>query len=540
MAAMALPLYSMQVYDRVLTSRNLITLVMVTGIALFMLAVYAVLDGLRGAILNRASVGIDRTISERTFEIVLQARLANPATGAARALRDVGTIRDFVSSGGLAAFLDLPWVPLFIVLAFSIHSMLGTVAVLGTILIAMAALGTEFLTRKHLIAAAKHTADAQRHSASILRDAETVSALGMRSTMQAVWMRHSELARSQQARATGLANTLLAATKFLRLAVQIAIMGVAGYLVIQQAIQPGIIFAASLLIGRSLAPVEQAVASWRRLVAAREAVASLAEVFAAVPVRKRSLELPRPAGRLSVENAFVTAPGTTMPLLKGVSFAIEPGETLAIVGASGSGKSTLVRAMAGIWSVASGAVRLDGAALSQWDPDLLGRFVGYLPQDVVFFEGTIAQNIARHGKIDGDEIIKAARIAGVHEAILRLPQGYETSVGVAGETLSGGMRQRVALARALYGGPSIVILDEPNSSLDAAGDQALAEALAKLKTCGTTVVLVSHRPNLVAGSDKVLVMAEGVIHAFGPREQIMQQAQRPRVVAGTGVVAQRA
>jgi PrtD family type I secretion system ABC transporter len=357
--------------------------------------------------------------------------------------------------------------------------------------------------------------------------------------MRALWLRHNEATLGQQVVTAARSGLLLSLTKFVRSGVQIAIMGVAAYLVINGAIQAGVIFAASLMIGRALAPVEQTVGSWRRFVAAREALGKISELFAVWPAHSQPLELPRPAGRLSVEGVYVTAPGTNHPLLKSVSFALEPGETLAIIGTSGSGKSSLVRVLTGIWPVATGAVRVDGAALSQWDPDQLGRYVGYVAQEITLFEGTIAQNIARHGAVDAPTVIRAARTAGVHEAILRLPQGYETRVGMTGETLSGGMRQRVALARALYGDPSIVILDEPNSNLDAAGDQALAEALASLKAGGKTVVVVSHKRGLIAQADKVLVMADGAVQAFGSRDEVLGRIGGPRVVAGTGTARSR-
>jgi ATP-binding cassette subfamily C protein len=540
LAALAMPLYSIQIYDRVLMSRNLTTLLMVTLITLFILAVYAALDGLRSAILNRASIGLDRTISEKVFDTVFRSRIDNPGTEAQRAFRDVGTIRDFVGGGGLVAFLDLPWVPVFVLLSFAIHPVLGIVALVSTILVAAAALASEALTRTSSLAAARHLAASQRHAAGVLRDAETISVLGMSGTMRAIWVRHHEAMLGRQAVTTGLCNLLLCVTKFIRSAVQIAIMGVAAYLVIEGAIQAGIIFAASLMIGRALAPVEQSVAAWRRFLAAREALAKLTEIFAASPTEFDPLELPRPAGRLCVEGVYATAPGTNDLLLRNVSFAVEPGEALAIVGASGSGKSSLVRVLTGIWPATAGSVRIDGATLSQWAPDHLGRHIGYVPQDITLFEGSIAQNIARHGVIDGVKVIAAAQLAGVHKSILALPRGYETPVGVTGETLSGGMRQRLALARALYGDPCLVILDEPNSNLDGAGDLALNDAIAGLKAAGKTVVMISHKLSLLGQADKVLVMSEGSVQAFGGRDAVMQAIGRPRVVAGTQTTAQAA
>jgi ATP-binding cassette, subfamily C, bacterial len=539
-AALAMPLYSIQVYDRVLTSRNLTTLVMVTLITTFVLGVYAALDGLRAAILNRASIALDRTLSEQVFDAVFRSRIANPGTEAHRAFRDVATIREFVGTGGLVAFLDLPWVPVFVALSFAIHPVLGLVAITSAVLVAVAALASEGLTRTSSLAAAKHLAAGQRHYLGVLRGAETISVLGMRGTMRAVWMGHHEAMLCRQAVTTGLCNVLLCVTKFVRAGVQIAIMGVAAYLVIEGAIQAGVIFAASLMIGRALAPVEQSVASWRRFIAAREAVGKLTEIFAASPAEAEPMELPRPAGRLSMEGVYTTAPRTNTLLLKNISFGVEPGEALAIIGASGSGKSSLVRVLTGIWPMTAGCVRIDGATLSQWAPDQIGRHIGYVPQDITLFEGTIAQNIARHGSVDGAKVIAAARAAGVHEAILRLPRGYESPVGVTGETMSGGMRQRVALARALYGDPAMVILDEPNSNLDAAGDEALAEAVARLKAAGKTVVMVSHKRGLLAQADKLLVMAEGGVQAFGGRDEVVRSLGRPRVVAGTEKATQMA
>jgi PrtD family type I secretion system ABC transporter len=534
-AVLTLPLYSMQVFDRVLTSRNLTTLVMVTLIAAFMLAVYAALDSLRAAILGRAAVATDRVLTEAAFDAVLAARLQNPATGATRAFRDIGAIREFLS-GGLAAFLELPFVPLFTLLSFLIHPVLGTVALVGTGLIAATALATELATRKPVAAASRHGAEAQRHLNGVLRDAETISALGMRGTMRAAWLDHHEASLAEQAAVSNVTSFMVSLAKLVRLGVQVAVMGVAASLVIAGSIQPGVLIAATLLIGRALAPVEQAVGAWRRLLAAREGFAKLDELFAAVPAPTQPLALPRPTGHLAVENAVIAAPGTTRALVKRVSFALEAGQTLAVVGPSGSGKSSLVRALAGVWPVAGGAIRLDGAALTQWSPDILGRHLGYVPQEISLFPGTVAQNIARHDTPDAAAVIKAAQLAGVHEAILRLPQGYETSVGLAGETLSGGLRQRVALARAVYGDPAIVILDEPNSNLDAAGDEMLAQALGRLKDAGKTVVVVSHKPSLVTAADHILVLADGATQAFGPRDEILKRRARPRVVSpGTAI-----
>jgi len=510
---------------------------MVTGITALFLVVYAALDALRSAILNRASVGFDRSLSVTAFDALFRVRMTDPLMSDGRPLRDVDGVRSFIASGGLAALLDLPWVPVFIALSFAIHVALGLVALVGSLLIAATALATEALTRAPTLAAANHAANSQRHSGDVLRSAETVRALGMQAAMRDIWLRHHEASVAEQAASAGLSDALTGITKLIRQSVQIAIMGVAAWLVIDGAINAGVIFAASLMIGRALAPVEQTVGNWRRVVAAREAWQSLSRLFAVAPAETAPLELPRPTGALSVEGIYVAAPGSRQPLVKNASFALAAGETLVVTGASGSGKSTLVRALTGVWSALGGAVRLDGAALTQWIPDRLGRHIGYVPQEVTLFDGTVAQNISRHGAPDAAEVVRAAQAAGVHEAILRLPQGYETRVGMAGETLSGGMRQRVALARALYGDPCLVVMDEPNANLDSMGDQALAEALLRLKAAGKTVIVVSHKVGITAAADKILVMGDGCVQAFGSRDEILQRMSRPRVVAGNDVAA---
>jgi PrtD family type I secretion system ABC transporter len=370
----------------------------------------------------------------------------------------------------------------------------------------------------------------------MMRDPGTIAALGMRGAMRTLWMRRNDSALISQAAASHRATELLAVAKFLRMSVQIAVMSVAAYLVVEKAIQPGMIFAASLLIGRVLAPVEQAVGSWRRFVAARHAFTSLKPLLSAAPEGER-IDLPAPTGRIGVERLQVAHPGAAEPVLKEVSFALDDGETLLIVGPSGTGKSTLLRALLGIQPPSSGAVRLDGAALVQHDPECLGRHLGYVAQNVVLFEGTVAQNIARFRVADPDGVIAAAQAADAHEAILRLPRGYETEVGPAGEWLSGGMRQRIALARALYGGPILMVLDEPAFEADPAGDQALLRVLKQLKAEGKTVVVASHKTLLIPAADKILVLGNGAVQAFGPRDEILQKALRPRVVAASGMVA---
>jgi ATP-binding cassette subfamily C protein len=528
-AALTLPLYSMQVYDRVLMSRNITTLVMLTLIALFWLAVHAALDGLRTAILTRCAVGIDRVLSERWYDGAVRGSV-NASAG--NCLRDTAAIREFVA-GGLAAFLDLPWAPLFLVLAFALHPLLGMVALAGTILtVAMAALN-EICTRDALGAAARHGGEAERRLAGVLRDPGSLFALGMVRTTRDLWLRSHEAALVAQATAGERAGHLLALAKLVRMGVQVAIMSVAAYLVIERAIQPGVIFAASLLIGRALAPIEQAVGAWRKLRAAWQAVGKVTAALTEAAQESERIDLPAPAGRVTVHGLTVAAPGTSEPLLKDVSFAVEPGEVLLVVGPSGAGKTTLMRALLGIRPGDAGTVRLDGATLAQRDADRLGRHIGYVAQNVVLFEGTVAQNIARHGDTDSESVLAAAQAADVHEWILRLPLGYETEVGACGDRLSGGMRQRIALARALHGNPSLIVLDEPNSQIEPAGDQALVQVIRRLKEAGKTVIVVSHKTGLIPAADKIMVMGNGAVQAFGPRDEVLQRSMRPRVVGAS-------
>ncbi|MBW7850048.1 MAG: type I secretion system permease/ATPase [Rhodospirillales bacterium] len=525
------PLYMLQVYDRVLTSRSEATLVMLTVIAGGLLAVLAALELVRSRVLVRTGARIDRHLGARVFGAVFQRSLSSPGGAHGQPLRDLDTLREFASGAGVQVLCDAPWAPLFIAVAFILHPLLGLVSLAGAVIIFGLALINEFSTRRLLREAMGESIAAGAFAETSLRNAEVLSAMGMMPGMARRWMERHERAMARQQLAADRSGTLMALSKFVRLFLQSLVLGAGAWLAIRQEITPGAIIAASIIMGRALAPVELAVGQWKNFIAARGAYKRLSDLLAAVPAPAAAMPLPRPEGRLEVERAVVVPPGGRTPVLKGVSFALQPGEVLGIVGPSAAGKSTLARLLVGVWPAASGAVRLDGADVHAWRSDDLGPHIGYLPQDVELFDGTVADNIARFLDYDPGGVVLAARKAGVHDVILHLPDGYDTRIGEGGRVLSGGQRQRVGLARAIYGDPSLVVLDEPNSNLDTAGEQALVEALGALRERKTTTVVITHRLNILGCVDKILVLRDGVAEFFGPRDEVMARLARPTVVA---------
>jgi ATP-binding cassette subfamily C protein/ATP-binding cassette subfamily C protein EexD len=525
----AIPLYSLQVYDRVLASRNLNTLLMLTLIVAVFLVLYGILEFARSGILVRGGVRFSENISRPVFELAMRAQLAGHPSSAAQALKDAETLRESLSSGTVSALFDVPWTPVFAGICYMFHPALGAVAFGGMILIFTFALLAEVITRNRLQEASRHAAEAQRFSTDSLRNAETISGLGMGSAALARWLGKQNNALSFQVDASEWAALITTATKVVRLSVQIALIGTGAWLAIDRMISPGVMMAAMIIMGRALAPVEHAVANWKRVAAGRAARKRLDELFKSLPAPPKATSLPDPKGHIAVENLVLRPARGGSPIVNGVSFAIEAGSVLAIIGPSGGGKSTLAKALAGIWRPSAGAVRLDGASLAHWDPLQLGGCIGYLPQEIDIFPGTIAENVARLGTPNDDAVVAAAKLAGVHEAILKLPHGYETELGDGNVVLSGGMRQRIALARAIYGDPRLVILDEPNSNLDAEGENALAGALRALKARETTIVVVTHKPQLLAHVDYVLVLNAGQIQLFGERDRVLAKINAPKL-----------
>jgi PrtD family type I secretion system ABC transporter len=521
------PLYMLQVFDRVLSSRSEETLAVLSLAALIGLLVMALLDVLRSRLLAATGAALDRRLGPRVLE-GLMAQTARPGgAGHVHGLRDVGTLRAFFSGQGLLAVFDAPWLPLFLLLIFLFHPLLGAAALGGALLMVALALLNERMTRTPLERAQTQARQAARFIDAGTRNAEVVEALGMAAALTRRWSALNEAALREHRRASGIGAGFAGFTKFARQLIQLAMLGIGAHLVLSQHVTAGVMIAATILLGRALAPVETLVASWRSLVEARAAWRRLQALLAANPAAPAPTELPAPAGAVRVEQLVFRHPGAERPVLRGVSFSLEPGEALGIVGPSASGKSTLVRLLAGIWKPVAGNVRLDGADVSAWPRERLGPHLGYLPQDVELFAGSVAQNIARLAEPDAGEVIRAAQRAHVHELILRLPKGYDTEIGESGEALSPGQRQRIALARALYGGPRLVVLDEPNASLDHEGDEALLRALQNLKLEGATVVIVAHRPSLLRGVDKLLVLHEGAVQSFGSRAEVLAKLTRP-------------
>jgi ATP-binding cassette subfamily C protein len=519
------PLFMLQVYDRVLPSRSIPTLV---GLALLVLVLFAfqgLLDMLRGRVLLRIGRGLDEKLSPRAFEIVMRAPLAaRPAGEGLQSIRDLDSVRSFVSSVGLAAFFDLPWMPLYVAVCFLFHPLIGFAVLFGALIVCSLTLLTEGLTRgasraSVALAAARHKlAEATRRNAALLQ------ALGMRSRMTGQWMKANDAYLHSQQTANDMVAGLGSLSRVLRIIMQSAVLGIGAYLVINQEATAGVMLAATILAARALAPVELVIANWKAFVGARQSWRRLSDALTAVPPEQEWIALPPPARGLRVTAVTLVPPGTGAAALHDVSFSLIAGNALGVIGPSGSGKTSLARALVGVWKPVRGTIRLDGATLDQWSPDALGRFIGYLPQEVELFEGTVAQNIARfEADAEPGKLIAAATAAGVHDIILRLPQGYKTEVGEGGTLLSGGQRQRIALARALYGDPFLVVLDEPNSNLDAPGEQALTKAIAGVRARGGIAIVVAHRPSAVAAVDHVLVLNEGRVHAFGAREQVLQQ-----------------
>lgn len=515
------PLYMLQVYDRVLTSRSHVTLLVITGLAIALLVVYAALEVVRSRILVRMGVQFDEILSTPVMQTAFRGYVRRPGAAYSQAPRDVDAMREFVTGAGILAFCDAPWVPVFIAVCFLMHFWIGVVALVGAVVIFALALANELSTRTPLKEASAVSVAANQYVTSSLRNAESVHAMGM---SKAILSRYSELHLStlaHQARASDRAGLIMGSFKAVRMALQVAILGVGAYLVILGQLSPGLMIAASIIMGRALAPVEGAVGQWKQFVSARAAHGRIKQMLASMPTEVERMSLPAPKGELSVERVIAAPPGSTAPTLKGVSFTIRAGEVVAVIGASGAGKSSLARALVGVWPAASGTVRLDGAEMHHWVPEELGPYIGYLPQEVELFAGTVAENIARFGTVDPDQIVTAAKTAGAHEMILKLPDGYGTRVGDGGRSLSGGQRQRVALARALYGDPRLIVLDEPNSSLDQDGEKALAEAILHAKSAGRTVIVISHRTSLLSIVDRVLVLVDGNVAAFDRPEIVL-------------------
>ncbi|MCL7939469.1 type I secretion system permease/ATPase [Halomonas sp. ATCH28] len=520
------PLYMLQVYDRVVTTGSKETLLMLTMVVVFLFLVMGGLELVRSRILVRVGNRLDVLINQRLYGAMFKKTLTMAGPPSAQPLSDLTNIRQFLTGNGLFAFFDAPWVPIYLGVLFLFHPWLGFFATGAGIVLLGLAVANEMLTRQLLAVANSEHIKSQDLANSNLRNAEVLHAMGMLPNIMGRWAAKHHEYLVHQSQASDRAGVLTNLSKMLRLMFQSLILGLGAYLVLLGDLTPGMMIAGSILMGRALAPIDQMIGGWKGFVSARGAYHRLDELLNKVPADEESMELPAPQGGISVENVSAMPPGERIQTLLGIHFAVAKGEHIGIVGPSASGKSTLARVLLGVWPTFTGKVRLDGADVSRWNRNELGPHIGYLPQDIELFDGSISENIARFGELDPHAVVEAARKAGVHEMILRMPEGYDTHITGNG-SLSGGQRQRIGLARALYGQPVLVVLDEPNANLDAAGEQALAKSLQRLKKEGTTLFVISHRPAILQGVDKILMLKEGQMSKFGPIEEVLPQLVKP-------------
>jgi ATP-binding cassette subfamily C protein len=523
------PLFMLQVYDRVLTSHSVPTLVALAVLTGALYLLQGLLDAIRGRVLLRVGTSIDESLSVRVHDAVM--RLPPKARGPGEGLqpiRDLDQLRGFLSSPGPAALFDLPWMPFYVFVCYLFHPWIGIAAASGAIVLFSITLITETATRRPTRLTANLASSRHALAEASRRNAEVLQALGMTTRFGARWSEANHAYLQSQSRAAEISGGLSSLSRVVRLLLQSLVLGLGAYLVIHQEASAGVIIASAILVSRAVAPIELAIAHWRGFVAARQSWWRLSELLALVPKAEERLALPPPRRRLEVESVSAVAPGERRVILQDISFGLDASAGLGVIGPSAAGKSSLARLLVGVWSPIRGKVRLDGAALEQWSPERLGAHLGYLPQDVELFDGTVAENIARFDKhAPADAIIAAAESADVHKLILGLPEGYETRIGEGGAALSAGQRQRIALARALYGNPFLVVLDEPNSNLDTEGDQALTRAILGVRERGGIVIVIAHRQSALAAVDQVLVLVQGRQQALGPKDDVLRAVLRP-------------
>lgn len=525
-------LYMLQIYDRALGSRSVETLLMLTLILVGLFISLALLQMTRSAILVRVGNRLDQAMNQKLFASMFKQSVNEPGRHSSQPINDMTSLRQFLTGQGLFAFFDGPWLPIFIAVLFMFHTWYGVFAIVAALILIGLAAVNEKLTKEPLATAGAKSIQSTQYANSCLRNAEVVEAMGMEGGLRRKWLERHMTFLSSQAEASDKNAVLSNLSKTLRMLFQSLILGLGGYLAIQQEITPGMLIAGSILLGRALAPLDLLIGSWKNFSGARQSYNRLNELFRKYPSVTPGMPLPPPEGRISVEGVFMVPPGAAAPALRGVGFSLDKGDMLAIVGPSAAGKSSLARAMLGVWPIANGTVRLDGADIHQWDKSELGEHIGYLPQDIELFDGTISENICRFGKVQPAEVVKAAQLAGVHELILRLPNGYDTQIQNSGGALSGGQRQRIGLARAVYGNPRLVVLDEPNSNLDDQGEQGLMVALERLRELDVTVALISHRKPILKLVNKMLVLTEGQVVGFGARDDILKALQEGKINIG--------
>ncbi|RUX73272.1 type I secretion system permease/ATPase [Mesorhizobium sp. M7A.F.Ca.US.006.04.2.1] len=528
-------LYMLQVYHRVLGSHSTETLVALTLIAATALATMAALEVVRQRLLAKVGTWMNARLAPVLLTASVEYAAAAPGQVTTRALRDLDQVRNFFTSPSIYPILDAPWAPIFFAAIFLMHPWLGWLALCGGIVLLALAILNEYMTRKPLTEAGSAQVRAYTQADAVIRNAEVVQSMGMLKPLLEIWKVHQDEANDGQSRASSRGGTISAIARSFRQALQMAILGLGAYLVLRNEASGGIMIAASILMGRALAPVEQAISTWKATVGARAAYKRLVAVAGQYQEATPALPLPRPKGRFEADNIGLARQGGGEPILKGINFHLNPGEVMALIGPSAAGKTSLARVLAGAWRPSAGRALLDGMDVAQWASEDRGRHVGYLPQDIELFAGTVSENICRFATLNPtvfNSVIKAAQLAGVHELIKGLPKGYATEIGESGAVLSGGQRQRIGLARALYGDPALLILDEPNSNLDKEGEDALAAAIGIAKATKTTVILIAHRPNIMEKVDKVLVINRGQQDLFGSRDYVFNElAARIRQVS---------
>jgi PrtD family type I secretion system ABC transporter len=530
------PIYMLQIYDRVLASRNVPTLVALTVFLVGAYAFQGVLDLIRSRIVVRAAAVLDSQLGDTVHRAVIAigARGGNAAE-AHQPVRDLDTIRSFMTGAGPTAIVDMPWIPFFLAICFLIHPWIGFLSLGGAIILVTMTVQTERASRGHARAVNETGGLRTTMAEAGRRNVASAVSMGMSGALAARWAKVNDRHVDSVGRSSDVVNSFGSVTKVLRLLMQSAILGLGAYLVIRQEMTAGAMIAASIMMGRALAPIEVAIANWRGFVAARDSVRRLSGILSRLPGDRDVTDLPKPTGNLSVESVMVAPPNGTSAILTNVHFQLSAGDVLGVIGPNGSGKSSLSRVILGIWPPARGTVRLDGAALQQWDPDALGRHLGYMSQMVELFPGTVAENIARMAsEPDSAAVLRAAQAAGAHDMILRLPGGYDTMIGDGGDGLSIGQQQRIAIARALYGDPFLVLLDEPSASLDGEGEAALQNAVKQLKLRRAIVIVVVHRRSALALCDKVLVLLNGQQRDFGPRDDVMRRMTPPAAAPAAG------
>jgi PrtD family type I secretion system ABC transporter len=526
-------IFMLEVYDRVLPSRSVPTLVGLIVLAIGLYMAQGILDLIRGRILGRVGTSLDEALNARVFDTIVRLPLTvGGRNEGLQPLRDLDNVRSFLGGMGPSAFFDLPWLPFYLLICFAFHVMIGLTALVGAVILVGLTLITEYMSREPAREAMGLASRRNDLAASSRRNAEVLVAMGMAGRLTKRWSDANEKYLAGNQHASDIAGGLGAVAKVMRMMLQSAVLGVGAYLVIHQEATAGIIIAGSILSARALAPVDLAIAHWKSFVAARHSWHRLTRLLEQMPLKPAPTLLQSPSSRLSVEGVGIAAPGDQKVIVQDVNFVLTAGAGLGVIGPSGSGKSSLARALVGVWQPFRGKVRLDGAALDQWSTDVLGRHIGYLPQDVELFAGTVAQNICRFDPDAKPEmVLAAAKDAGVHDMIIKMREGYNTQVGEQGTALSAGQAQRVALARALYGDPFLVVLDEPNSNLDTEGDEALTRAVRSARERGAIVVVVAHRPIGIEAVDQILVLRDGRMQAFGPKETVLAQVLQPRVAS---------